>query len=95
MAEETTSIQNKDLSIFQINDLMKDTYNKIAKWHNDDASSDGLKSLSIELIEDIAGAAYTHVGIPYQEGTKIRMDEETRKKVEAEKERIRLQSSGD
>ncbi len=94
MKDKKATIPTKDISVFQINDIMINTHNKIAKWHNDDASSAGLKSLSIELIEEIAGAAFSHLGVPYQEGTKIQMDEETRKKVEAEKEKIKLESAG-
>jgi hypothetical protein len=89
MGEEKTELQsNKDLSVFRINELMVSTYNKIAKWHNDDASGAALKLLSIELIEDIAGAAFSHLGVPYNNDTKIHMDEETKKKIEAEKEKL-------
>lgn len=87
MGENNESAKAKDISVFQINDLMRETYNKIAKWHNDDAGGTALKILSTELIEDIAGAAFTHLGIPYK-GARIQMDEETRKKVEAEKQKL-------
>jgi len=87
MAEKNESVKTKDFSVFQINDLMLQTYTKIAKWHNDDATGEALKILATELIEDIAGAAFTHMDIPYK-GAKIQMDEETQKKVETEKEKI-------
>lgn len=77
----------KDIGVFEIDSLIKETYNKIAKWHNDDASGPGLKMLSIELIEEIAGAAFKHLDIPYN-GTKVYMDEQTKKKVLEEKEKL-------
>jgi hypothetical protein len=49
--------------IFEIDNLVKDTYNDIAQWHNDDASSAGLKQLSLELVEKITKAALQHVGL--------------------------------
>lgn len=87
MSEKKEQTTDKDFSVFQINDLMVQTYTKIAKWHNDDSTGEALKVLATELIEDIAGAAFTHMDIPYK-GARIQMDEETRKKVEAEKEKI-------
>jgi hypothetical protein len=79
--------KSKDIGVFEIDALIRETYNKIAKWHNDGASGPGLKYLSIELIEDIAGAAFKHLDIPYKEA-KIYMDEETKKRVESEKQKI-------
>ena len=60
-----------DLSNFAIDDLMKSTYSKIVDWHNSDGSAPGLKWLSIELIEDICGAAFNHLGIPYTPTVKV------------------------
>ena len=93
MAEQTNEQPSKDLSVFKINELMVATYNKIANWHNEDASKDALKLLSIELIEDIAGAAFSHLGVPYNNDTKIHMDEETKKKIESEKEKLGINTT--
>lgn len=84
MEEKNESAKDKDFSVFKINELMVQTYNKIANWHNDGSSGTALKILSTELIEDIAGAAFAHMDIPYK-GARIQMDEEIRKKIEAEK----------
>jgi hypothetical protein len=87
MSENNNSDKaSKDMGVFEIDALIKETYNKVAKWHNDDATSAGLKNLSIELIEDIAGAAFNHLGIPYKEA-KVYMDEETKKQVDKEKQK--------
>ena len=92
---EKNNETTKDISTFDITNLMKETYNKIAKWHNDCIGEAelkaGLKILSTELIEDIAGAAFTHLGIPYK-GARIQMDENTRKKVEVEKEKMNVEA---
>lgn len=76
----------KKINEFEVGELFKSTYHKIAVWHNEEASQVGLKQLSMELIEDIAGAVFTHFGIKYDSG--IKMDDETKKKVELEKEKI-------
>lgn len=60
-----------DLSNFAIDELVKTTYSKIVEWHNSDASAPGLKWLSIELIEDICGATFKHLGIPYTPTIKV------------------------
>lgn len=45
------------------------TYNKIAIWHNDDSTKEGLKVLSQEIVEDLLNEALsglevqTNVGI--------------------------------
>lgn len=60
-----------DLSTFAIDELVKTTYSKIVDWHNSDASAPGLKWLSVELIEDICGATFKHLGIPYAPTIKV------------------------
>ena len=71
----------KDIAVFNIDEILKETYNKIAAWHNDDTSKPGLKNLSLELIEDIAGATFKHLDIPYK-GVSIFQDEETKKTID-------------
>lgn len=58
MAEQENEVD----PIFEIDQLVKEVYNIIGEWHNDDGSSPGLKQLSLELVEKIAGAAFEHVG---------------------------------
>ena len=71
--ENKTNVQE-----FEINKLVVDTHNKIAKWHNDESSdSKSLKFLSLELVQEIAGSVFKHLGLEYSEGLKI--DDETRK----------------
>lgn len=76
--------EQKDYSTFDINPLVISTYNKIAEWHSESGTKGGLKELSLELIEDIAGAAFAHLGIDIK--ADVAMDKETREKVEKEKE---------
>ena len=59
---------NDKAGVFEIDDLIKETYTKIATWHNDDASQPALKTLSLELIEDIAGAAFKYLDLPFNLG---------------------------
>ena len=75
--------ENKNIAEFEVTDLFKSAYHKIALWHNDDATQIGLKQLSHELVEEIAGKVFEHLGIGYD--PQIKMSEETRKKLELEK----------
>lgn len=68
---------------FEINDLVKETYNKIAKWHNEEATSTSLHYLSIELVSDIIKESFKKLELNVDFA--IDMDDETRKKVEEEK----------
>lgn len=78
-----TESNNSRLS-FDINELVKITYNKIAEWHNENATSSGLHHLSFELVSEIIEEAYKHLDLKV--GFDLDIDEETRKKVEEEKE---------
>lgn len=80
MSEET---KNLKIDEFDITPLVHSTYNKIAVWHNEEGSQVELKHLAIELIEEIAGAAFKHLGIPYTTG--FEMTEEQRALFNAEK----------
>lgn len=88
MAEqtETSTTETKAQLEFDIDELFKSTYTKIANWHNDDGSQRALKHLSMELVEDIAGAAFTFLNINYTPD--IKMDDETRRKLAEEKEKL-------
>ena len=68
---------------FEINHLVKETYNKIAQWHNEEATSISLHHLSIEIVSDIIKESFKHLDLKVDFA--IDMDEETRKKVEEEK----------
>lgn len=68
---------------FDINELVKSTYNKIAEWHNDNATAAGLHHLSFELVSEIIEEAYKHLDLKV--GFDLDMDKETREKVEEEK----------
>jgi len=82
-------MENNNIKEFEINKLVVDTHNKIAKWHNDETSnSQSLKFLSLELVQEIAGCVFKHLGLEYSEGLKI--DEDTRKKLE--EKNIKLQT---
>lgn len=88
MAEELTPVNNPEsnqekINEFEINALVVSAHNKIAKWHNDNPNTTGLKFLSLELVEEIAGAVFEHLGLKYDKG--FDMDKETKKKYEEEK----------
>lgn len=57
-------IQRQEINpIFEIDTLVKEIYNNIAQWHNDDGSAVGLKQLSLQVVETITKAALNHVGL--------------------------------
>ncbi len=96
--EEATS-QNEQKSTtekikeFEINSLVVDVHNKIAKWHNDEPNNTTLKFLSLELVEEVAGAVFKHLGLTYEKG--FAMDEETKKKFNIEKAKQKTKSIDD
>lgn len=67
----------------EINEMVKETYNKIAQWHNEEATSTSLHHLSIEIVTDIIKESFKLLDLKVDFA--IDMDEETRKKVEEEK----------
>jgi hypothetical protein len=69
---------------FEINHLVRETYNKIAQWHNEEATSTALHYLSIEIVSDIIKESFKNLDLNVDFA--IDMDEETRKKAEEEKE---------
>lgn len=77
-------MDQKNKPSFEINELVRETYNKIAQWHNDEATSTSLHYLSIEIVSDIIKESYKHLDLNVDFA--IDMDEETRKKVQEEKE---------
>lgn len=77
--ENITSSEEKNLNEFEINELVKETYTKIAEWHNDEPNKTSLKFLSIELVEDIAGKVFEHFGLTYT--SSLKMDESIKAKL--------------
>jgi len=51
-------MENKNKPSFEINNLVKETFNKIAQWHNEEATSTSLHHLSIEIVSDIIKESY-------------------------------------
>jgi hypothetical protein len=70
---------------FEINHLVRETYNKIAQWHNEEGTSTALHHLSIEIVSDIIKESFKNLDLNVDFA--IDMDEETRKKVQEEKEK--------
>lgn len=89
---ESEKIADK-IKEFEINKLVVDVHNRIAKWHNDEPTNMALKFLSLELVEEIAGAVFKHLGLTYDKG--FAMDEETKKKFKSEKEKLTIKSIDD
>lgn len=63
MSENESKTEKKEESIFSIDSLVAETYNDIAKWHNEDPDKASLKQLSLEIVEKIAEATLKHVGL--------------------------------
>jgi hypothetical protein len=76
-------MEHENKPAFEINQLVKETYKKIAQWHNDEATSTSLHHLSIEIVSDIIKESYKQLDLKVDFA--IDMDEETRKKVDEEK----------
>ena len=70
----------KEKNIFEIDGLIKETYNKIATWHNENPDKESLKQLSLEIIEYVSKAAFNHIGVTSGD-VSIYKDEETAKKI--------------
>lgn len=85
--EDSVSINS--LKEFHIDSLFKETYKKIAEWHNDESniSSTSLKHLSLEIVEDIAGAIFNHFGLTYT--SDLDLDENLRSKLQTEKNNMK------
>lgn len=69
----------------EINEMVKETYNKIAQWHNEEATSTSLHHLSVEIVTDIIKESFKLLDLKVDFA--IDMDEETKKKVNEEKEK--------
>jgi hypothetical protein len=76
-------MEHKNKPAFEINQLVKETYNKIAEWHNEEATSTSLHNLSLEIVSDIIKESFKHLDLNVDFA--IDMDEEIRKKVDEEK----------
>lgn len=81
--EENPKIEMKKIEEFEINSLVVKIHNKIAQWHNEEPNNTSLKLMSLEIVEDIAGSVFNHLGLEYTQGFK--MDEETQKKFNEHK----------
>jgi hypothetical protein len=63
---EENKNKSTNLSEFYLDDLIKSTYTKIAKWHNGDGvdtTKESLIALSIELTSEITDAVFKHFGL--------------------------------
>lgn len=64
---------------FELNNLVKETYNKIAEWHNENPNSNSLKELSFEIVSDVIKESYLYLGLNVDFDLKV--DEATRQKM--------------
>jgi|TARA_R110000868_G_scaffold105774_10_gene290446 hypothetical protein len=62
-SEKKTIRSEKKLNEIDIDNLIKFVYNKIAEWHNEDTSSEGLKHVSIDLIKECINHTLKQIGI--------------------------------
>ncbi len=72
-----------NITEFEVDALVLSSFNKIARWHNEDPTRTALKQLSLELVEDIAGAVIEHFGLTYNFA--IAMDDKLRSEVDNKK----------
>lgn len=63
-----------------VDDLFLQTYNRIAKWHNDDATGNGLKLVTHLIIDSVMDTVLNSFDVKYN--LEVNMTEELRKKVE-------------
>ena len=73
----------KNIQEFEINNIVIDTYNKIANWHNDDPNKISLKFLSLDIVENIAGSVFKHLGLEYN--SELKLDEKTKEELKKAK----------
>lgn len=69
---------------FDINDLVKDTFNKIAEWHNESGTASALQHLSYEIVSNVIEESYKHIGL--EVGFTLDVDGETKKKLDEQKQ---------
>lgn len=75
--------KEKNLNEFTIDALVIKTFNDIASWHNDDTSAPGLKQLTLDIINNVAGEVCKHFDIPYT--GEIKLDQEAKKEALSQK----------
>lgn len=71
--------ETKNRPEFEINHIVKETYNKIAEWHNEKPTSSSLKELSFEIVSDVIRESYNYLGLNVD--FDLNVDDETRKKM--------------
>ena len=55
--------KEKKINEIEIDVLIQFVYNKVAEWHNDDTTSEGLKHTSIEIIKECINNTLKQIGI--------------------------------
>lgn len=78
--------EENNIQEFEINQLVVNVHNKIANWHNDDPNNLSLKFLSLDIVEEIAGAVFKHLGLEYNQALKL--DDEAREKLKQSKQNL-------
>jgi hypothetical protein len=73
-------MKNQQANEIDVNDLFLQTYNRIAKWHNEDASGESLKLTTHLIIDSIFDKIFSSLDLKHN--LKLDMTEETRRKVE-------------
>lgn len=71
--------QNK----FDVEEMVKEVYTKIATWHNEEANELSLKHLSFEIVSDIIEKSFSHFGIKVN--FSVDMNDEIRDKIKKSK----------
>lgn len=69
--------EESKLNEIDIDNLIKSVYNKIAEWHNEDATSAGLKHVTFEIIEECTNNTLKQMGLK-DVTTSVQLDRETR-----------------
>ncbi|HUS50197.1 MAG TPA: hypothetical protein VMZ91_08520 [Candidatus Paceibacterota bacterium] len=85
MGTENENIKEDNKSVFEIDTLVAETFNKIAAWHNDDSTSAGLKQLSLEIVENICTEAFKNIGL--NSNLSIYKDEKTEELKQKERDK--------
>ena len=63
MKKSESKANKKKLNEIDIDNLIKFVYNRVAEWHNDDASSQGLKHASRDVIKECINHTLKQIGM--------------------------------
>lgn len=70
----------KNKKEIDVDDLFRQTYNRVAKWHNEDATGNGLKLVTHLIIDSVMDTVLKSFDVSYN--LEINMSEDLRNKID-------------